>query len=465
MKGRRVHFVGIGGAGMSSLAAVLAARGAQVTGSDRDHDRGVNAPLFRWLTEHGIRVLAQDGTGVRAGVTEVVASGAVEAQVSELQAARAGGLPVRHRSELLAEILHAGRGVAVAGTSGKSTVTAMIAWILRDAGLDPTFVGGAPLIDRGIRPQGTWPGPAAWNGGGEVAVVEADESDGSLVRYWAEVGVVTNVSADHRPLPELRQMFRRFATAARGCLVVPAAGPESAALVPCPGARRVRFGRSADAEVRAERIEIGRDGASFRVKAVPFRLGLPGRFNVENALAAVAVARHFGVPDRRSAQALEAFPGLSRRMERVGEARGVEVIDDFAHNPDKVVSALEALRVPSGRLRLVFQLHGFAPARMHRRGLVEAFSAGLRQGDRLYLLPIYFAGGTVGRDVSSADYAADLCRAGVDAVVAQRDDALLRRLAADCEAGDRAVIMGARDPSLRDLARCVLVALQSAPVP
>ncbi|MGD8375076.1 MAG: Mur ligase domain-containing protein [Acidobacteriota bacterium] len=459
MTPRRVHLIGIGGAGMSSLAAVLAFRGATVSGSDREHDRGGNPELFRWLRDHGVRLFPQDGSGLADRYPEVVASGAVEADVPELRAARAAGLPIRHRSEVLAAILHGGRGIAIAGTSGKSTVTAMVAWILRSAGREPTFLGGAPLVapPPGEDRPGAAPGPAAWAGSPGLVVAEADESDGSLVRYRPEVGVVTNLTADHRPLPELRTMFRTFAASVRGALVVPFEDAEAGGLE--AGVPRARFGVSPGADPRAEAIETGRWVTTFRVGGTDFRLPLPGRFNVRNALAALAASRHLGVPDAAAAEALSRFPGLSRRMERVGERRGVEVIDDFAHNPDKVAAALDALRGVPGRLHVAFQLHGFGPARMHRAGLVEAFAAHLGPEDRLYLLPVYFAGGTVERRVTEADYVADLQARGVDAVAEPRDPGLAARLAGSAREGDRVVVMGARDPSLPALARDVLAAL------
>jgi len=445
---------------MSALALVLARRGASVTGSDRDLDRGIGAPLFRALAAAGVELLPQDGSGARrGGLAAVVVSGAVEESVPDVAAARAAAIPILHRAELLAEILNAGAGVAVAGTSGKSTVAAMAAWALRDGGVSPSFLGGAPLLPTPGCEEGAAPGPAAWAGGSDVVVVEADESDGSLVRYRPEIGVVTNLSPDHRPMAELREMFVRFSAAVRGTLLVNADRPETAILRPPPSVPRVAFGLSPTAQVRGESLELGEDGSRFRVGGVAFRLGVPGRFNVENALAALAVARQFDVPDRISAESLAAFPGLARRLERVGVASGVEVTDDFAHNPDKVAAALAALRLRGGRLRLVFQLHGFGPARMHRAGLVKAFADGLGPEDRIYIPPIYFAGGTVVRDISAADYAGDLRAAGVDALAVDRDPALPARVAADCTAGDRAVVMGARDPSLADLARDILSAL------
>ena len=461
---KRVHLVGVGGSGMSSLALVMAGRGMAVSGSDRDHDGGRNEALFRSLQAAGVQLVPQDGSGVRNGkIDAVVVSGAVESQVPDVTAAREAGIVVRRRAEVLVQLLRTGRHVAVAGTSGKSTVTAMAAWILRQTGASPTFLGGAPLAVGSPQEAGPGraPGPGAWIGTSDLTVAEADESDGTLVLYAPDVGVVTNLSEDHGTLDELKQQFTAFAAAVKTCLVMHADPARRSGWHPPGGTRSRTFGMGSDAHVRAEHLELTPDGSRFRIGHSWVNLRVPGRFNVENALAAVAVARVLDVPLAAACRALDDFPGLSRRMERVGQAGGIVVMDDFAHNPDKVASALQALKEGGRRLRVAFQLHGFGPARRHRRGLVTAFTAGLEPEDRLYMLPIYYAGGTVTRDISADDYVADLQAAGVDAHSAEASDALPGRLAADSRAGDTVVIMGARNPDLPVLARQVVAELEA----
>jgi len=459
---KRVHLVGVGGSGMSSLAVVMAGRGMSVSGSDRDHDRGLNAELFRSLQDAGVQLTPQDGATVRAGeIDVVVVSGAVESEVSDVVAAREVGIAVLRRAEVLVQLLRTGRHIAVAGTSGKSTVTAMTAWILRHAGASPTFLGGAPLAAGSTPEPGHAPGPGAWMGTSDLTVAEADESDGTLVLYAPDVGVVTNLSEDHGSLDELKEQFTAFAAAVKVCLVMHADPARRAGWDPPGGTRRRTFGMGSDAHLRAEDLQRTADGSRFRIGHSWVRLRVPGRFNVENALAAVSVARAMDVPLAEACHALGDFPGVSRRMERVGQAGDVVVIDDFAHNPDKVTSALQALKEGGRRLRVAFQLHGYGPARMHRRGLVAAFAGGLEAEDRLYVLPIYYAGGTVIRDVSADDYVADLQAAGVDARSAEASDALPGRLAAACTAGDTVVVMGARNPGLPVLARQVVAVLEA----
>jgi UDP-N-acetylmuramate--alanine ligase len=372
---------------------------------------------------------------------------------------------------MLADLVSAGTSLLVAGTSGKSTVTAMCAWILRHAGQEPTFIGGAPLAVQG---PGGAPGPAVWIGRAALIVAEVDESDGSIERFTPDLAVVTNLSEDHRPLAEVRAMFAAFGARARRAIVVHArlAAGNDLANVRAPV---TTFGLDAGASVRAESLAAAGWGSRFSVGGVPFRLAIPGRFNVENALAALAAARALGVSDEIAAAALAEFPGVHRRMERIGCEHGVVVVDDFAHNPDKVAAALQTLRAlrphssgrgemdagRDGRLRVVFQLHGYGPARMHRSGLVSAFARGLEPGDRLYLPPVYYAGGSVSRDVEASDYAADLIARGVDAVLVERGPDLPGRVAADCRAGDYLAVMGARDPSLPALARALQAALSA----
>jgi len=491
MSGKRVHLIGIAGSGMSALAAALAGSGWSVSGSDREWDRGEGGDLAAALAAAGVVLLPQDGSFVQLHSPEsVVVSGAVEPSVADVLAAEKAGLPIRHRAEVLAELVQAGTSLLVAGTSGKSTVTAMCAWILREAGLDPTFIGGAPLAApvEGGRPGGSpahggAPGPAVWIGRGALTVAEVDESDGSIGRFTPDIAVVTNLSEDHRPLAEVRAMFAGFTGRARRAIAAQARLAVELDLGAPRTVPATTFGFEPEARVRAESVEEVGWGSRFRVGDVPFSLQLPGRFNVENALAALAAVRVLGVADETAATALAGFPGVHRRMEWIGEEHGVAVIDDFAHNPDKVGAALQSLRAagerspraraelgavrsgPSGgrdgRLRVLFQLHGYGPARMHREGLVTAFATGLAAGDRLYLPPVYYAGGSVTRAVEASDYAADLVRLGVDAVLVERGPDLAGRIAADCRSGDLVVVMGARDPSLPALARAVRVALRA----
>jgi UDP-N-acetylmuramate--alanine ligase len=447
-------FCGIGGSGMSALARLLLARGEPVRGSDRSRDRGDTPAKFAALESAGARLFPQDGSGVDGTVQTVVVSTAVEPEVPDVRAALARGLPVRKRAELLADEFHRyPLRVAVGGTSGKSTVTAMTAHILAAAGLRPTAVNGAEV------PGWGGGGAAAANvlaGGADVCVIEADESDGSIALYRPSIAVVTNVSLDHRPLPELRTLFADFAARAEDGAVLNADCPESGALG-AGAANTVRFGIAApDADVRAEEIETRGWGTRFRVAGFPVELQVPGRHNVANALAAIAAAGLAGVDTAAAAAALRSFAGLRRRLEVVGARGGVTVVDDFAHNPDKISASLAALRGAGGRLLVVFQPHGYGPTRLLWAGLVSAFAEGLDPRDLLILTDIYYAGGTAARDLSAADLARDVVSAGRRAEhIPSRAD-IAARVAREARPGDRVVVMGARDDTLPEFARRLL---------
>ncbi|HYC77483.1 MAG TPA: Mur ligase domain-containing protein, partial [Planctomycetota bacterium] len=400
----RVHFVGVAGSGMSALAHFRALEGKRVSGSDRDLDRG-RVPEERASCERlGVALYPQDGAGAE-GAALVVASTAVEAAIPDLARARALGVPVAHRAEWLAAHVRARRTVAIAGTSGKSTVVAMTFEALRGAGLDPALLSGGDV--RALQVEGVRGN--AWAGRGPL-VVEADESDRSLVHYEPEVGVVLNLQRDHDEPSVTAEAFAVFLARTRG----PKLLGEDPALEPFrAGARTFGFGPACDD--RATEVALRADGSSFRFGGVDVALPVPGRHNVENAVAALASCAALGADVAAAARALAGFRGVARRFETVGRPRGAEVIDDFAHNPAKIAAALAAARLRARRLFVFFQPHGFGPLRFLRADLADAFVAGLKDGDRLFLGEVYDAGGTARRDVSSEDLAEDLRRRGVRA--------------------------------------------------
>lgn len=467
--GERLHFAGVGGSGMSALALYEVFRGARATGSDRAFDQGRHPELREQLERAGVVILPQDGSftapsqGPCAGL---VVSTAVEDQVPDVAAARAAGVPILHRSELLARHVAATRSIAISGTSGKSTVTGMVYSVLHACGLRPGLLTGGALAEleaRGEPGNVAAPGPAP-DGGAPWLVVEADESDGSLVRYEPWLGVVLNLGLDHKQPDEILAMFRTFRARTRGPFV--AACDEALADL---HAGAVLFGAepgAAGAPFRAVDISLRPDGVSFRLGVDAFTLGHPGRHNALNATAAVAACAQAGLRPRDMAAALAAFGGIARRFQPVGAAGGVEVIDDFAHNPDKLAAALGAAHGrtgPGGRVLAVFQPHGYGPTRFLKDALVEAFAGHLGARDVLWLPEIFFAGGTVTRDISSSDLAAGIARAGRDARFVAERKRLAPLIAAEARPGDLVLVMGARDPSLTAFARDCLAALAARP--
>ncbi|MBK6734565.1 MAG: hypothetical protein IPO18_19120 [bacterium] len=463
--GSRLHFAGVGGSGMSALALFEVLRGAGASGSDRAFDLGQHPDLRAQLEGAGVVIVPQDGSFTRpefGPCSGLVVSTAVEDQVPDVAAARAAGIPILHRSELLAQHVASHRSIAVSGTSGKSTVTGMIYTILRDCGLCPGLLTGgalAELVARGETGNVAAPGPAP-DGGQPWLVVEADESDGSLVRYEPWLGVVLNLGLDHKQPDEILAMFRTFRARTRGPFV--AAADENLADVRL-GA--VLFGAEPDAReaaFRAVDIALAPATAAFRVGADAFTLAQPGRHNVLNATAAIAACAQAGLPPADMAAPLRAFGGISRRFQSVGSVGGVEVIDDFAHNPDKLAAALATAHgrlAPGGRVLAVFQPHGYGPTRFLKAALIDAFSAHLDPVDVLWMPEIFFAGGTVTRDISSADLVAGIAHRGRDARFEKERARLASLIAAEARPKDVVLVMGARDPSLTAFAHDCLSAL------
>ena len=433
---------------MMPLAEIVAAQGHKVAGSDRSLDQGRLATKFEGLAAKGINLFAQDGSGIISADQIVVASAAVEATVPDIIGATELGCARMTRAELLAELFNAAPvSIAVGGTSGKSTVTGMIGWILTQAGRDPTIMNGAVMknFNSGARV-----------GGGDVFVSEVDESDGSIALYHPTVAVLNNVAVDHKSMEELRALFGAFLARA-GSAVVNADNAEALALLPS-GA--MTFGIDEMAAFQATDIVENPHGVTFTITqhypvkiTCSARLAVPGRHNVSNALAAIGTATRAGIGLAEAAAALASFSGLKRRMETVGTANGITVIDDFGHNPDKIAATLSTLHAFPGRLLIYFQPHGYGPLKQMGRELADSFIANMNADDILLISdPAYF-GGTVDRSV------------GADALVAMigpqarhipdRADCGTR-LVELATTGDRIIVMGARDDTLSIFAQSLL---------
>jgi UDP-N-acetylmuramate--alanine ligase len=457
IQGKDYFFCGVGGSGMTPLALIVKARGGRVEGSDRALDQGRNLDRFAYLKDRGVVLHAQDGGGVTRADQIVVCSAAVEESVPDVQAARRVGAKVIVRAELLAELFNAApTSIGVAGTSGKSTTTAMAGWILTEAGRDPTIVNGAEMKNFVTADA---PFAAVRVGGGEVFVGEVDESDGSIAFYRPKVAVVNNISLDHKSMEELRRLFRDFAAKA-DIAVLNLDNPETRALAGELGARALTYSQSeASADLLGREPVLSPGGVAFEVverrsgEVAKVALQVPGLHNLANALAAIGGARAVGVGLGEAAAALGSFTGVRRRLEVAGAAGGVTVIDDFAHNPDKITATLAALHAFPGRLLLMFQPHGFGPLTKMKRELTDAFADGMAADDVLLMPePVYF-GGTADRSTSSADIVAGVAALGRQAFALPDRPACGERLLELARAGDRIVVMGARDDSLSVFAR------------
>ncbi len=455
-------FCGIGGSGMQPLAAILKGRGAEVAGSDRSFDQGRTPEKFAALERQGFTLFPQDGSGITSEAQVLVASAAVEDTVPEMKRAKELGLPRLTRADLNAALFNAsGTGVAIAGTSGKSTVTGMLGWILEDAGRAPTIMNGAVMKNFVSEDR---PFASAVVGSPDLYVSEVDESDGSIAQYRPEVGVLLNVSLDHKSMEELRVLFADYLEASH-IAVINADDDEALELLEHAdeaitfgiGDRGatigVRPGSRADGPMRQAALVVDRRDDSEHSLV----LNMPGRHNLSNALAAIAGANACGVSVADAVAALARFKGLARRFDIVGtSASGVTVIDDFGHNPEKCAATLRTLRSSPGRVLAFFQPHGYGPLRQMGAELAQTFARELGSDDITLLCdPVYF-GGTVDRSEGSERIVDLIAKAGGKAIHINTREGCGDWLVANAQSGDRIVIMGARDDTLSLFAADIL---------
>jgi UDP-N-acetylmuramate--alanine ligase len=392
-KVKRVHFVGIGGAGMSGIAEVLLTQGYQVSGSDV-----AATTVTRRLTALGARIAAGHAADNIAGADVVVVSTAVAHDNPEIAAAREEGVPVVPRALMLAELMRLKQGIAVAGTHGKTTTTSLIASVLAEGGLDPTFVIGGRLVSADAN---------ARLGKGEFLVAEADESDASFVVLQPVLAVITNIDADHMETYEhdfakLKEAFVNFAQRLPfyGTAVLCIDDANVRDIIPAITKSIVTYGFAEDAQLRAQDVDHAQGRMRFvascvRMQPLSVELNLAGVHNVQNALAAIAVGREVGVADDAIAKALSEFKGVGRRFQRFGEIaipRGgsFTLIDDYGHHPTEMAATLDAVRrgFPGRRLVLVFQPHRYT----RTRDLFEDFVKVLSTADALLVADVYPAG-------------------------------------------------------------------------
>ncbi|WP_298304582.1 Mur ligase family protein [uncultured Erythrobacter sp.] len=455
-------FCGIGGSGMLPLAQLAQGFGYKVAGSDRSYDQGRTPEKFAWLSENGFTLFPQDGSGITSEKQVLIASAAVENTVPEVARAKELGCERMTRAELLAQLFNdAGYSVAVGGTSGKSTVTGMIAWVLADSSHDPTVMNGAVMknfVDEAN------PFASARVGSPRIFVSEVDESDGSIALFKPTIGVLLNVSLDHKSIEELRQLFGDFIFEA-GCAIINLDDDESRRLAG-RASQKVTFGihdQSADITVEPDSIEHG----PLSIRAVlidnrskevfPLELPMPGMHNLSNALAAIAAMSAAGIEVSKSVYALSRFEGLARRFDVVGtSSSGISVIDDFGHNPEKCAATLRTLKATKGRVIAFFQPHGYGPLRQMGDELAQTFARELGEGDITIMCdPVYY-GGTVDRSEGTERIIGLIEQHGGSAEHIPSRDASGDRIVELAQPGDRIVIMGARDDTLSSFARGIL---------
>jgi UDP-N-acetylmuramate--alanine ligase len=414
---------------------------------------GQARPKFDFLRARGIPLFAQDGSGLTSADQILVASAAVEESVPDVVRARELGAERMTRAQLLARLFNEREnGIAVGGTSGKSTVTGMIGWILHAVGRDPTIMNGAVMKNFASSDQAF---ASALVGGGPDFVSEVDESDGSIALYRPKVAVLNNVTLDHKSLDELRHLFRDFAGKAKK-VVVNLDDDEARLLAAAlPPERLITYSlQNPEADIFGFNISEQPLAISLAVVdenkevSTPLHLQVPGHHNAANALAAIAAVGAVGIPLAAAAEVLGGFEGLRRRFEKVGEAGGVTVIDDFGHNPDKIAATLRTLHAFPGRLLLFFQPHGFGPLKTMGRELADTFASEMGADDVLVMPDPVYHGGTTDRSVGSETVVAVVAQHGRRAEHHAERAACGERLVELARPGDRIVVMGARDDTL-----------------
>ncbi len=447
---------------MLPLAQIAHGIGHKVGGSDRSYDQGRTPEKFAWLAENGFDLYPQDGSGITSAKQILIASAAVEDTVPEVASARDLGCDRMSRAELLSALFNeAGYSVAIGGTSGKSTVTGMIAWILSEGNYDPTVMNGA-VMKNFTSPEN--PFASARVGNPRIFVSEVDESDGSIALYKPTIGVLLNISLDHKSIEELRTLFGDYVREA-GCAIINFDNDEACALAKHAG-QLVSFAVNdprADISVEPDSIEESPFGISAAIldnrssEAFPLVLPMPGLHNLSNALAAIAAVSAAGIEVRAAALALGSFAGLGRRFDVIGTApSGTTVIDDFGHNPEKCAATLRTLKATPGRVIAFFQPHGYGPLKQMGDELAETFAKELDADDITIMCdPVYY-GGTVDRSEGTERITALITQHGGSAQHIPERTACGNRIVELAQPGDRIVIMGARDDTLSSFAKSVL---------
>ena len=438
----KVFFAGIAGSGVSGMACFMADKGHVVVGSDRAFDQNPRHPLLALLEAKGLTIVPQDGNGIDGSFDFAVFSTAVEPDRPEIVRAKQLAVPLKTRPEYLAEIVREFRTIAVVGTSGKSTASGMLAFLMERLGMCPNFMGGGRV--KQFR-TATNPGNCI-TGKSEYLVIEACESDGTIVAYEPLHSVILNLDLDHHPVSETAKMFRVLMKNTAGMVVMNADDSQVRKLYT---EEAVTFSSDNESDYRATDIVDKPFCTDFSVRGTRFSLSLPGRYNVSNALSCIAVLSEIGVPLPELAFFLPQFLGIERRFDVLLDDGRRLVIDDYAHNPHKIA----ALTVAVGHIRrsvcYIFQPHGFEPTKMMKCEYIEAFIRHLRDSDHLVLLPIFYSGGTVAQDISSYDLAEGIKAGGKSVEVVSGREEILQRV------GDwnTYVVFGARDETLSEFAR------------
>ena len=445
-----IFFIGIAGVGMSAIAQYLSGIGKNISGSDRYFLPGTYNETKEKLEAEGIQCFLQNGEGITDKTDLVVVSTAVEDTVPEVQKAKQLNITIIRRSELLALIAASKKTIAVGGTSGKSTTSAMLFDILQYAGMQPSIISGAGLVS--IIKEGKIGNAKV--GAGEWLVIEADESDGSIVQYHPEVGLLLNIDKDHQEIDELMDIFDIFKKNTKKLFVVNQTNHLSKQL---SISKQQDFSTVGNIEAGYVAEDFHQEGLSisFKIQNSKFKINTVGKHNMENALAASCVANQLGVDLDTCAAALKNYEGIYRRHQILGNKNGVWVIDDYAHNPAKCAASIAACQHIAPKVVAWFQPHGYGPTRFLRNDFVKEIAGVLRPQDEIWMSEIFYAGGTAVKDISANDLIRDIQAFDKNAFFVEDRNQFLEmarpNLTNDCVL----LLMGARDPSLETFGKQV----------
>jgi UDP-N-acetylmuramate--alanine ligase len=447
---KNIFFIGIAGVGMSAIAQYLAGVQKNVSGSDRYFAADEYNEIKEKLEAEGIKCFLQNGEGITADTDLIVVSTAIEDTVAEVQKAKQLNIPILKRSEILALIAKSKKTIAVGGTSGKSTTSAMLFDILQYAKMQPSIISGAGLTS--IIKEGKIGNAKV--GAGEWLVIEADESDGSIVQYHPEVGLLLNVDKDHQEIDELMQIFDRFKDNTKNLFIVNQSNVLAKQL-----SENVKQDFAVDENLGAGFIATNFKQEGFNIQYsinnVSFSLHAMGRHNMENALAATAVANQIGVDLKICAEALQHYEGIYRRNQILGNKNGVWVIDDYAHNPVKCAAAISSCQPLANKVVAWFQPHGYGPTRFLRNDFVKELAAVLRENDEIWMSEIFYAGGTAVKDISASDLINDIKALGKKAFFINDRKDFVEAVRPHLTGNAVLLLMGARDPSLETFSKSV----------
>jgi len=441
-------FIGIAGSGMSAIAQYLKGIGKNVSGSDRFFTEGEYNETKEKLEAEGIKCFVQNGEGITNETDLVVVSTAIEDTVIEVQKAKQLNIPIIKRAALLALITASKKTVAVGGTSGKSTTSAMLFDILEHAGLHPGIISGAGLVS--LIKKGKIGNAKV--GKGDWLVIEADESDGSIVEYKPEIGLLLNIDKDHKEIDLLMELFNVFKMNSKYFVV------NQSHTLAKQFSQNIKNDFAIDndnAGYRAHDFKQNGLSITFKINDVAFNLNVIGRHNMENALAASAIAAQVGVTLEISAAALKNYEGIYRRHQIFGEKNGVWLIDDYAHNPVKCAAAIAACQPVAPKVIAWFQPHGYGPTKFLKDDFVKEIAAVLRSDDEIWMSEIFYAGGTATKDISANDLINDLKALNKPAFFIENRNNFLDEARPHFTKDCVLLLMGARDPSLEQFAKQV----------